>query len=117
MRTDDPRRVRMLLDRTLLESHLGLGVAFRVDARSAEAKPDPPLVHEIREVQLRSLAQQIAREMRVLRRAHQALFTPSTDLYQLPLRGAAMDLRNRCRPEIPRTVTRENPVAGADGLD
>src|SRR5258705_157099 len=65
VRSHYPGRVRMLLDRTLLETDLRLDLALRIDAGSAQPITDASLVHEVCEVELRGLAKQVAREVSV----------------------------------------------------
>src|SRR5688500_7977576 len=73
MRANDPCSIGVLLQRSLLEAHHPLGLTVRVHLRSAESIADPLFVHQIEEVGLRCLAEEITREMRVLRRARDDL--------------------------------------------
>ncbi|MGZ5662372.1 MAG: hypothetical protein ACXWG6_13485, partial [Usitatibacter sp.] len=72
MRADDPSRIGVLLHRALFETDLGLGLTLRIDARRTEPEPNSLLVHQVREIQLRRLSQEIAGKVSVLWRAHQA---------------------------------------------
>ena len=117
MGADDPQRVRVLMDRALLECDHGPRLAGGIDLRGADAKANAFLVHQIQEMRLRSLAKHIAREMRVFRRAPDDPARSQVQVHHAPAAVAREALRDSCRSQIAATIAGQYVIAGHDGLD
>src|SRR5213592_1877239 len=100
MRSNDPSRVGVLLNRTLAEPDHGFCLSLGVNTRRSQAVANALLMHQVGKEELWRLPQEVPSEMGVLRSAHYAAPTLRGNLDQIALCPTGVGPSNLGRPKI-----------------